>query len=286
MITAVILTYNEEAILGSCLEALRFVDDILVFDSFSTDRTLEIAKQFKTRVIQRPFDDYASQRNAALKAVAKQYDWVLMVDADEIVTPELKIEILEKTKIENDITMYRVRRKDMYQNKWIKHSSGYPTWFPRLFKNGLVKVEREINEEYNTTGATGNLQAHLVHYPFNKGLEWWFRKHNRYSTMEAKKIAVEIKEQISYSDLFAKDPVVRRKVQKRISYRIPFRPLFIFLAFYVLKGGFLDGIAGYNFCKLRKMYEWMIEMKLQELKLTNNTIISESEMVNAKNVDN
>lgn len=265
MISAVVLTYNEETILAKCLEALSFVDTILIFDSYSTDATLEIAKSFSASVVQRKFDDYASQRNAALAAVPEACDWIVMVDADEIVTPQLKEEILVNTSKDNGITMYLVRRKDMFQNKWIKQSSGYPTWFPRVFKMGCVTVKREINEEYNTTGKKGLLSEHLIHYPFNKGMTWWFQKHNRYSEMEAIKMLEEMKEPLDYFALLSKDPVQRRKAQKRLSYKIPFRPQFIFIAFYVLKGGFLNGKAGYTFCKLRKTYEYMIQVKVDEL---------------------
>ncbi|MCK8480557.1 glycosyltransferase family 2 protein [Psychroserpens algicola] len=266
MISAVILTYNEENILKDCLSALTFVDEIIVFDSFSTDRTLDIAKSFDAKVIQRKFDNYASQRNAALQAVSNSSSWILMVDADEIVTSELKTEIKKVVTMQNDTTMYRVRRKDMFQDQWIKQSSGYPTWFPRLFKNGTVTVAREINEEYITTGTEDLLQEHLIHYPFNKGLTWWLDKHNRYSEMEAQKMIDEIKEPVYFKNLFSKDPTVRRKTQKRISYRLPFRPTIVFIAFYVLRGGFLNGKAGYAFCKLRKTYEWMIDIKFKELK--------------------
>ena len=92
-LTAVILTYNEENIIKHCLEALNFVDEIIVFDSFSTDKTSEIAKQHKVKFVQHKFVNYAAQRNAALKEVSKECHWILMVDADEIVTLELKEEI-------------------------------------------------------------------------------------------------------------------------------------------------------------------------------------------------
>ncbi|MDG5490127.1 glycosyltransferase family 2 protein [Psychroserpens sp. SPM9] len=266
MISALILTYNEEIILAKCLEALHFVDEIIVFDSYSTDKTLDIAASFNARIVQRKFDNYASQRNAALASVSESCDWIVMVDADEIVTSELKAEILKVLKLQDGHTMYRVRRKDMFQDQWIKQSSGYPTWFPRLFKNGCVTVAREINEEYITTGTEGLLQEHLIHYPFNKGLTWWFDKHNRYSEMEAQKMLDEIKEPVHFSSLWSKNPVERRKAQKRLSYRLPFRPTLIFLAFYILKGGFLNGKAGYTYCKLRKTYEWMIAIKFKELK--------------------
>jgi glycosyltransferase involved in cell wall biosynthesis len=265
-LTVIVLTFNEETILNKCLSALDFVDEIIVFDSYSTDNTLKIAMQHNTKIVQRTFDNYASQRNAALKEVSKTSEWILMVDADEIVTPELKEEIKNNIATQNDLTMYRVRRKDMFQNKWIKQSSGYPTWFPRLFKKGCVTVEREINEEYITTGQEGLLKEHLIHYPFNKGLTWWFDKHNRYSEMEARKMVEEIKEPLSLRWFFSQDPVLRRKAQKRLSYRLPFRPFFVFLAFYVLKGGFINGKAGYTFCKLRQIYEGMIDIKFDELK--------------------
>src|SRR5690606_32418363 len=133
------------------------------------------------KIFQRKFDNYANQRNEGLKAVAKESDWILMVDADEIVTPELKEEIIKVTSSPNETSsLYRVRRKDIFLGKWIKQSSGYPTWFPRLFRNGKVRVEREINEEYITLGSEGQLKEHLLHYPFNKGITWWFDKHNRY----------------------------------------------------------------------------------------------------------
>lgn len=266
MISAVILTYNEETILDQCLTALDFVDQIIVFDSFSTDNTLEIAKKHKATIIQRPFDNYAAQRNAALQSVPDTCDWIVMVDADEIITKALKQEILKATTNTDAITMYRVRRKDMFQDKWIKQSSGYPTWFPRVFKKGCVTVAREINEEYNTTGKEGVLQEHLIHYPFNKGLTWWFDKHNRYSKMEAEKMLQEVKEPLQLTNLFSKDPIIKRKTQKRLSYHLPFRPQLIFFAFYIIKGGFLNGKAGYTFCKLRFIYETMIDLKFKDLK--------------------
>lgn len=267
MISALILTFNEENILDDCLKALDFVDEIIVYDSYSTDKTIGIARKHDALIHQRKFDNYASQRNEALKAVSNKCDWVLMVDADEIVTKDLKNEILSITEQSaNPVTMYRVRRKDMFQEKWIKRSSGYPTWFPRLFKNGEVTVEREINEEYITSGEEGKLQEHIIHYPFNKGISWWFDKHNRYSQMEAVKLLEELKEEVIFKNLFSSDPVLRRKTQKKLIYKFPFRPWIVFIGLYVLRGGFLNGNAGYNFCKLRKTYEWMIELKVNEFK--------------------
>ena len=266
MISALILTYNEENILQRCIDSLDFVDELIIFDSFSTDSTEKIARKNNANFKQRKFDNFAAQRNAGLKSINPKSDWILMVDADEIITMELKNELLQSVKLNSDISLFKVRRKDMFMGKWIKHSSGYPTWFPRFFKNHRVTVEREINEEYITTGKTKNLKNHLIHYPFNKGLQYWFTKHNIYSDLEASKMISEMKEKINITDLFSKDPSTRRKTYKRMSYKFPFRPTIVFLIFYIVNGGFMDGKEGYEFCRLRKIYESMIDIKLNSVK--------------------
>lgn len=267
MISALILTYNEENILPKCLESLDFVDEVIVFDSFSNDNTVQIAKDYQAKVIQHKFDNFATQRNAGLRQINPKSKWILMVDADEIVTEELRQEIIEVVNIDSETTMFRVRRKDMFQGKWLKYSSGYPTWFPRLFRNGEILVEREINEEYVTKGKISNLYCHLLHYPFNKGLNWWFEKHNFYSKLEADKMKIEINEPLSFSKIFSLDPVIRRRFFKRLSYKLPFRPLVVFIIFFFLKKGFLDGHSGYTFCRMRKVYETMIDIKFNTKKI-------------------
>ena len=186
-----------------------------------------------------------------------------MVDADEIVTEELKNEILKKIHLQNDITMYTVRRKDYFNGKWLRYSSGYPTYFPRLFMNGTTEVVREINEEYNTTGSISKLKNHLLHYPFNKGLDWWFQKHNTYSSMESEKIKSEISESLPLSKFFSSSVSERRKFFKRLSFRLPLRPNLVFFIFFILRLGFLDGYNGYIYCRIRKIYDTMIDVKFK-----------------------
>ena len=263
MTSALILTFNEENIIGKCLDAIDFVDEIIIFDSYSKDKTLDIARKKGAKIVQRKFDNYSSQRNAALKSVSKSTEWILMIDADEIVTTSLKDEIQNIIKDNNAAELYRVRRKDMFLGKWLKYSSGYPTWFPRLFKYGEVYVEREINEEYITNGRIGHLNEHLIHYPFNKGINWWFQKHNLYSEMEAEKMISENRKVLNLKLLFSSDPVNRRKFFKRLSFKIPFRPHLVFFLFFFVRLGFLDGYPGYTFCKLRKIYESMIDVKFK-----------------------
>ncbi len=272
-VAALVLTFNEEINIKDCIKSLNFTESVFVFDSYSNDKTVELAEKSGATVLKRKFDNYASQRNAALNSIPKEYNWVLMIDADERITPELQTEILKNiSKPNNSNTLYRVRRKDQFMGKWIKRSSGYPTWFPRLFKNGQVTVDREINEEYNTAGNIADLQNHLMHYPFSKGLAWWIERHNKYSSMEAKALTTEFKQRIPWSLSYSNDPVERRKFQKQLIYRLPGRPRIIFFAFYILRRGFMDGIAGYRFCKLRMMYETMIDLKIKEKCLNDKNV--------------
>ncbi len=265
MISVLILTYNEESNIQGCLKNLTFSDDIIVLDSFSSDQTEHLVKQSGVRFIQRPFDNYASQRNYGLSLEFK-YNWILMVDADERITSSLKEEIRRVIQVKNNpISLYRIRRKDYFMNKWIRHSSGYPTWFGRLFKRGCVRVEREINEEYYTEGKVGFLKEHMDHYPFNKGVNYWFERHNKYSEMEAIKLKEENLKALEMSNFFHKDPMVRRKVFKSFAYRLPFRPLLTFIFLYVFKLGILDGLPGFHYSVMRSFYEYQIDLKMKEL---------------------
>ncbi len=267
MISVLILTLNEEINLPGCLESIKWCDDIVIFDSYSTDRTIEIARAAGARVFQRNFDNYANQRNAALTDVEYKYSWLLMLDADERATPELEREIQATIKSGNKKTaLYRVRRKDMFWGKWLHRSSGYPTWFGRFFHIGKVHVEREINEEYHTDGEIGHLQEHLSHFPFNKGIAFWMERHNRYSSMESQALLQEIRKPLEFQKVFSSDPTIRRKTLKQMAYRMPCRPFFVFIYLYLIRMGILDGKPGLTYCILRSIYEYMIDVKVKELR--------------------
>lgn len=268
-ISILILTLNEEQNLPSCLESIKWCDDIVVLDSHSVDNTAEIAKTFGARIFQRKFDNYANQRNYGIHDIDYKHKWLLMLDADEIVPKNLHKE-MHKAILDADdsnISLFRMRRKDYLFGKWIKYSSKYPIWFGRLMKIGKVHVEREINEEYHTKGEISSLDEHLVHYPFNKGFHAWFEKHNRYSTMEASLKYNQNTSQIPFNNLISKDPVLRRKSVKALFHKLPCRPLLIFLALYLFRGGILEGRAGLTYCLLTSFYEYMIDCKVRELKV-------------------
>lgn len=262
MFSIVVLTYNEEQDIGACLDSVAWADDVLVFDSYSTDRTVERALERGARVIQHGFQDYGQQRQAALELGDFRYPWVFMLDADERFNPALRAEIERNlAQAPPHRTLYRLRRKDYLNGVWIRGSGGYPTWFGRLLRVGMVKVERAVNETYETSGSVGLLQEHLDHFPFSKGVERWLARHNDYSTREAAVLAGERHQTVRWRQLFSRDPAQRRATAKSLYYRAPARPLLVFLYLYLLRGGFLEGRSGYAFASLRMSYEIMIDAK-------------------------
>jgi glycosyltransferase involved in cell wall biosynthesis len=265
-ISILILTMNEELNLGDCIDSCGVSDDIVVFDSLSTDRTQEIARAKGARVAERAFDNYASQRNAALTTVSYKHPWVLMLDADERIPPDLASEMDEAVAhADDDVAMFRMRRKDFFMGKWLRRSSGYPSWFGRLARVGRVRVERAVNEEYLADGRVEHLRAHLHHHPFNKGVSYWFERHNRYSSMEAL-AKVDVRQQpFSPRNIFSLDPIERRRAFKILLYRMPLRAPIVFLYLYFLRLGICDGRAGLYFSGMRAAYELMIDIKAVEI---------------------
>ena len=278
VVTAVILTLNEERNIVDCIRTLReWCEDVVVYDSFSTDRTVELAKAESARIYQRKFDDYARQRNAALREVDYPGEWVLMVDADERWGEALGRRMLAAMEDSQykDVSIFHFQRKDIFFGRWLKHGIGAGTWTGRLLRRADVTVERDINEEYHCTGKKAFLEGErFLHYPFNNGIAWWFSRHNRYSDMEAKRLLAERSEKIVWRYLWGHDPVLRRKVLKQVLYRMPLRPIWMFFALYVLKLGFLDGMAGFHYCVMRSIYEYMIDLKMKELKHQERLSIS------------
>lgn len=267
MISTLILTLNEEENLPRCLECLLWCDDIVILDSYSSDRTVEIAKAAGARVVQRQFDNERAHRTASLELGFK-YPWVYNPDADEATPPELRDEMLRVVRdTGNSAVAYRVRFKTIFMGQWVKHSSLYPTWVVRLFKPEDVTFEREINLRYVVNGPVGQLHRHFEHYSFNKGLNAWFDKHNRYSSQEAEESLKSIEVGgLKLGRLFSGNPPERRRALKELSFRMPCRPLLRFLYMYVLRLGFLDGVPGYHYCRMLAIYEYLIVLKMKEIR--------------------
>lgn len=264
-ISVLILTLNEEANLPRCLEAVAWSDDIVVFDSFSTDRTVEIAKAFGARVIQRKFDNWSSHQNWAVRNIPFKHKWVYYSDADEVVSSALAQEMGEVVADSSRPEVaYRLRFKNMLMGRWLKHASLYPTWVMRLFIPERVRWERLVNPVPVVDGAVGELKEHFEHYTFRKGLTDWFAKHNRYSLGEAYELLKH--PPVHWGDLFSRNPMRRRTSLKNLAYMLPGRPILIFFYLYLIRCGFLDGRPGLTYCALRAVYEFLISLKALELR--------------------
>lgn len=270
MISAVILTLNEEKNITGCIDALRgWCDDVVVFDSFSSDRTVELAKASGARVFQRKFDNYAAQRNAALKEIEYPGEWVVFVDADERWRQDIGGDVLQLISSPENagVDLIFFRRRDIFRGRWLKHNIGAGSWFGRVMRHANCRVERAVNEEYVCDGRKlYREKTRFDHYPFSNGMRWWIERHNRYSDMEASVLASERREKVPVSRLFSRDGALRRKAAKQLLYRLPCRPLLMFFTLYFLKFGFLDGAAGFHYSVLRSFYEYMIDLKTYELK--------------------
>jgi glycosyltransferase involved in cell wall biosynthesis len=268
-VSVLILTRDEEFNLPDCLASVAWSDDVVVFDSYSSDRTVEIARAAGARVLQRNFDDFGSQREAARLQGAFRHRWLLVLDADE--RPDHRL-IEEMRSIAgsdgNTAVAFRMRRKDHFLGKWIRRSALYPSWFIRFFRPDRIRYEARAVHEYPLVdGEVGSLRGHLLHYSFNKGLEPWMRKHESYAALEARENLVHLQSQhIDWAGLLSTDPVRRRRALKGLSFRLPFRPALRFFYMYLIRGGVLDGAAGYAYCRMLSDYERMIVRELEKLR--------------------
>jgi glycosyltransferase involved in cell wall biosynthesis len=267
MISVLILTKNEEQELPGCLRSVWWSDDIHVLDSLSDDRTVEIARAAGAKVTQRCFDNWASHQNWGLVNIAFRHPWVVYVDADERVTPELAASIQRAVRDPRDRAAFRIRRRDFWGQRWLKHVQA-SSYYLRLFRPDKMHYERLVNPVSVPDGPVGEVTGYLDHYPFSKGMTHWLNRHNSYSSLEAEQILKNRSAARAFSlrqAFFAKDLNQRRFHQKELFYRLPARPLLKFLMLYIGKRGFLDGGPGLSYAMLQSFYEYMIVLKTKEL---------------------
>jgi glycosyltransferase involved in cell wall biosynthesis len=243
-LTVVTLTLNEERNIEACLEGVRWADQIIVVDSGSTDRTVDLARRFTQEVLSVSWKGYGHARNLALQHAAG--DWVLWLDADERVPPELSAEIREIIhNREAAYDGYEVARRAYFLGKWIRHAGWYPARVTRLFRLGSAHFsETRVHERLLFTGSVGRLHHDLLHYT-DDGLEQYFMKFNRYTTLAAQDMHAAGK-RAGLLDLLA-------------------RPPFMFMKMYVARLGFLDGLHGFLLSCLSSGYVFVKYAKLWEL---------------------
>lgn len=240
-IAALIITYNEEDNIGQCLETVKWCDEIILLDSYSDDKTVEIADQYTEKIYLRKFDDFASQRNYALGKVTS--DWVLVVDADERVTEELKGEIDEILTAQDVLHAYKIPRKNYFLGKWIKYSGWYPDYTLRLFKNKGVSYSGKVHEGIKIGVEEGKLRNPLLHYTY-KDLDDYLEKINLYTTIAA-------------------EEMYNRGKKKGLPY-ILLRPVLEFIKKYFLNKGFLLGKQGLFLAIISAYYQFVKYIKLWE----------------------
>jgi glycosyltransferase involved in cell wall biosynthesis len=260
----VVLTYNEEDSLQGCLDSVKWCNDIVVIDSYSSDRTIEIAKKAGVRVFQNKFSDFAQQRNFANDTVNFKHEWVFHLDADEHFTEELRI-ACNKAIDEYQYGAFLVPAKEILWGKWLKHSAGtvYQMRFHKL-TDARYEQYGHGQRECDLVKGLGKLTQAYEHYFMSKGVNHWFTKHLKYAAEEVENEKDVNLKKIPFGKLFIGKTHEKRRVLKAISYKIPFRPFFKFIYMYILKLGFLDGKVGFRFCLMKAIYEQCIVLKKVE----------------------
>lgn len=269
MISVVILTLNEATNLTRCLESVRWSDDVLVVDSGSTDGTVDIARAFGARVLARPFESFATQRNFAMEHGALRNPWVLHLDADETVDEPLREELhgiardSQRTKM-----VYRVPSRMIFMGRWLRHAGMYPAYQVRFGRAERLRfVDHGHGQREDCAPQdVGTLVAAFDHYNFSKGVNDWFSRHLRYAAKEAGLAEVEAGLPVDSSALLGADRTLRRRALKRLAFRLPFQPILRFLYIYLLRRGFLDGRAGFHYAVQMGIYQYLIDRNRAELR--------------------
>ncbi len=266
MLSTIILTKNEEQDLPRCLQALAWCDDTHVVDSGSTDRTCEFVLQLGARLYHRPFDSFAGQRNWALDHCELRHAWVLFLDADEEAVPAFAAAVAAAVRAApDDVAGFYCCWKMMLGGRWLKHSDSFPKWQLRLLRRGRVNFidVGHGQKENNVKGRLDYIKEPYLHHAFSKGWRHWLERHNQYSDLEAADRAAH---KVEWRAFFSRHASERNKSLKRAASSVPGWPLLRFFHAYVVKRGFLDGRPGFDYSVLLGYYEFLIHLKMRELK--------------------
>lgn len=273
-LTAIVLTYNEGIHLERCLTSLYgVVEHIVVVDCFSTDMTLDIARAHGARVIQKPWINHANQFNWALTQLAKDTEWVLRIDADEVLTPMLALEIRERLpSLSYDIHGICFSRRMTFQGRMIRWGGIFPVRVLRMFRYGRGECEnRWMDEHIKVSGLIHNFNGEIIDDNLNT-LSWWINKHNGYASREAVDILnmeYGFMPYDSVADLRGGQAGVKRWLKEQVYFRLPvgLRAGLYFFYRYLLRLGFLDGQEGFAFHFMQGFwYRYLVDAKVTEVK--------------------
>lgn len=274
-LTVIILTFNEKIHIERCIRSVQGVArHIFVVDSFSTDRTVEIAQSLGATVLQHPFINYAKQFQWALDTLPIETEWIMRLDADEYSTQKLVNEIQERLPpLPTDITGINLKRRHIFMDRWIKHGTRYPLILLRIWRTGRGRIEQRWMDEHIVLkeGKAVTFKSDFCDHNL-RDISWWTEKHNRYAVREAIDILnrkfcfFETDEAIVRKDKF-NQVGNKRFVKERIYNHLPlfFGPLLYFLYRYFIRLGFLDGKEGLVYHFLQGFwYRFLVEVKVME----------------------
>ncbi len=272
-LTVVVLTMNEEKNIEKCINSVVwFSQRIVVVDSGSNDKTIEIAESLGAEVFHHEFENYARQFNWGLDNTNIKTKWVLRLDADEVITPELAEEMKEQMDIhkEDDINGMQIKLKQTFMGRWMKYGGTYPFIKLMLFKHGIGRIEDRKMDEHTilSSGSSILLKNDALHYDF-KDITHYIKKHNWYATREAQDY-ISMNMDNSVSALEDGNMKSHRR-QKALYYKAPkfLRPFFLFFYTYFIKLGFLDGKEGFIYHTLESFwYRFLVDVKIYEYEKT------------------
>ena len=241
-LSVAIIAWNEDERLRACLESAAWADEIIVIDAESTDKTVQVAREFTDKIWVRPWAGFAAQKNFALEQATGE--WVLSLDADERVTPELRERIGRIMRADGPADGYSIPRKNVFWGAWVRHGGLYPDYQLRLFRRDAGHfADSAVHESLVVEGHVEALDEPLLHHSY-RGLEDFVTRSNRYSTLAAQEI-------------------VNRGGRAGLA-DLALRPLGRFLSMYILKFGFLDGWRGFVLAVLYANYVFLRMAKAWE----------------------
>ena len=245
-VTVAVITKNEEKLIARCLESVQWADDIIVVDGFSTDRTAEIARSMGARVIEHKFTgSFADDRNVGTESARN--DWVVHIDADDVVTEDFKRKLVWALTREDDAVVYKFRRRNFFLGHSMDHG-GFHHYIPNMVKKGQVKYEGVVHEVPVYKGKVGVIEADIDHYPFDS-ISQFVERQNRYAGIAAKK-------------LLETEGVLDRKAIRKGMIGRSFK---VFWKSYVKKQGHKEGMYGLVFAVLFAFINFLKWAKYWEL---------------------
>jgi len=241
-VACVVITKNEERNIADCLASVQWADDLIVVDAESSDRTVALARECGAKVFVRPWPGFGLQKNFGMAQTSSE--WILILDADERVTEELRGEMrtcLERWRPGTPVA-YRIPRRNFFYGAWVRRAGVYPDYQVRLFRRGIAQYnDVAVHENLIVNGEIGTLVEHLDHYT-ERRIQDHFKKFGLYTTLAAQEKAKRV-QTVRWSDLV-------------------FRPLVVWAKTYVLKQGFRDGVRGLIVCVFASMYTFVKYAKL------------------------